>query len=93
MTNDTSAYKLAKQTDTVAVPENPSHDELKDSLKKAKFSQASHMAEEIFGDDQRQNPKKNSRPEKGLRAVSLSSEKKFKKSSTKGNPLLIQAYL
>ena len=53
MTNDTSAHKLAKQTDTVAVPENPSHDELKDSLKKAKFSQASHMAKEIFGDDQR----------------------------------------
>ena len=45
--------KAAKRSETGPVSENPTKEELEASLKSAKFSQASQMAKEAFGE----NPK------------------------------------
>lgn len=61
--SDVTAKTLAESadTETESVPENPTQDELASSLSDAKFPQASHMAEEIFGEEpDRGNDEKNS---------------------------------
>ena len=55
MTDETSRKQetMSKNAQDGETPENPSEEELKASLDKAEFSQASHMSKEIFGE----NPK------------------------------------